>query len=57
VYDNSAIADPSTGQAPKPVLVLHTKRGRIVGPSDLTCTPSWAKPVVAAALDQNPTRH
>jgi predicted ABC-type ATPase len=51
VYDNSATADPATGQAPIPVLVLHMQRGRIVGPSDLTATPAWAKPIVAAALD------
>ena len=51
VYDNSVTADPATGQAPQPVLVLHMKRGRIVGPSDLTATPAWAKPIVAAALE------
>jgi predicted ABC-type ATPase len=51
MYDNSATADPATGQAPKPVLVLHMQRGRIVGPSDLTATPVWAKPIVAAALE------
>lgn len=51
MYDNSASADPAEGQAPKPVLVLHMDRGRIVGPSDLTATPAWAKPVVAAALE------
>jgi len=51
VYDNSATADPATGQAPQPVLVLHRERGRIVGPSDLTFTPVWAKPIVAAALE------
>jgi predicted ABC-type ATPase len=50
VYDNSATADPAAGQAPLPVLVLHMQRGRVVGPSDLTRTPDWAKPVVAAAL-------
>jgi predicted ABC-type ATPase len=50
VYDNSATADPAAGQAPQPVLVLHMQRGRIVGPPDLTCTPDWAKPTVAAAL-------
>ncbi len=43
-------ADPATGQAPKPVLVLHMQRGRIVGPPDLAATPAWAKPIVAAAL-------
>ena len=51
VYDNSATADPATGQAPHPVLVLHMERGRIVGPSDLTATPAWAKPIVASALE------
>ncbi len=50
VYDNSATADPATGKAPQPVLVLHTERGRIVAPSDLKSTPQWAKPIVAAAL-------
>ena len=52
VYDNSASADPATGQAPQPVLVLHMQRGHIVGPSDLTFTPGWAKPIVAAALER-----
>jgi predicted ABC-type ATPase len=51
VYDNSATADPATGRAPNPVLVLHTERGDIIGPSDLTSTPTWAKPIVAAALE------
>ncbi|WP_163708015.1 zeta toxin family protein [Mycobacterium timonense] len=51
VYDNSARADPAIGQAPRPVLVLHMDRGHIVGPPDLSSTPAWAKPVVAAALD------
>ena len=51
VYDNSATADPATGQAPQPVLLLHMQGGRIVGPPDLTATPGWARPVVAAALE------
>ncbi|MGO9099817.1 MAG: zeta toxin family protein [Mycobacterium sp.] len=50
VYDNSATADPAAGQAPLPILVLHMRRGRIVGPPDLARTPHWAKPIVAAAL-------
>jgi predicted ABC-type ATPase len=50
VYDNSATADPAAGQAPQPVLVLHMRRGRIVGPPDLASTPEWAKPIVAAAV-------
>ena len=50
VYDNSATADPAAGQAPAPVLVLHMRGGRIVGPPDLASTPDWAKPIVAAAV-------
>lgn len=50
VYDNSADADPATGHAPRPRLVLHVQRGRIVGPDELASTPEWAQPIVAAAL-------
>jgi predicted ABC-type ATPase len=50
VFDNSADSDPATGQAPLPVLVLHVVRGEIVAPPDLSATPEWAKPIVAAAL-------
>ncbi len=50
VYDNSAHADPDTGSAPEPVLVLHVRAQKIVGPRDLAATPAWAKPLVAAAL-------
>lgn len=50
VYDNSTDADPATGRAPQPVLVLHVNQGKIVGPPDLSATPQWAKPIVAAAL-------
>lgn len=51
VYDNSVSADLSAGQEPKPTLVLHVKRGGVVGPPDLSTTPDWAKPIVAAALE------
>jgi len=50
VYDNSSDADPAKGHAPRPVLVLHLDQGEIVGPPDLSSTPEWAKPIVAAAL-------
>lgn len=50
-YDNSAAADPAEGHAPRPVLVLHVERGRIIGPPDLSVTPEWAKAIVAAALE------
>ncbi|MGH8679920.1 MAG: AAA family ATPase [Burkholderiales bacterium] len=51
VYDNSADGDPARGLRPRPVLVLHLERGGIVGPADLSGTPAWAKPIVAAALN------
>lgn len=50
VYDNSIDADPDTGAVPLPTLVLHVRGGRIVGPHDLSATPAWAKPLVAAAM-------
>jgi predicted ABC-type ATPase len=50
VYDNSADADSARGVEPRPVLCLHLERGTIVGPADLSATPQWAKPIVAAAL-------
>ncbi|HEY0513918.1 MAG TPA: zeta toxin family protein [Thermoanaerobaculia bacterium] len=53
VYDNSAHADPEDGGIPAPRLVLHVEAGRIVGPGDLSQTPGWAKPIVAAALQRD----
>jgi len=50
VYDNSAAADPAAGQAPRPALLLHLVDGEVIGPEDLSATPAWARPIVAAAL-------
>jgi predicted ABC-type ATPase len=50
VFDNSAEVDLEAGDAPRLVLVLHWKGGRIVAPPDLRATPEWAKAIVAAAL-------
>lgn len=50
VFDNSADADPADGRAPQPSIVLQMTRGTIVAPDDLSRTPGWAKPIVAAAL-------
>ncbi|HEV8485346.1 MAG TPA: zeta toxin family protein [Blastocatellia bacterium] len=50
VYDNSVEADPAAGKAPHPMLVLHMERGKILNPLNLKRTPTWAKPIVAAAL-------
>jgi predicted ABC-type ATPase len=49
LWDNSADANfPSS--APQPHLLLHVKDGAILAPKDLTRTPDWAKPIVAAAI-------
>jgi predicted ABC-type ATPase len=50
VHDNSEEADPAAEKVPLPVLVLQMERSAILGPPDLSCTPDWAKPIVAAAL-------
>lgn len=50
VYDNSADAAPEADGLPTPRLLLHLKAGRILEPEDLSKTPDWAKPIVAAAL-------
>lgn len=50
MYDNSADGDPKVGVAPQPALVLHLDRGEVVGPPDLTSSPGWARPIIAAAL-------
>ena len=50
IFDNSFQADPAKGETPKPVLVLSLERGKIREPNDLSRTPAWAKPIVAAAL-------
>lgn len=50
VFDNSVEADPVEGQRPEPLVVLHLRGGKILGPKDLSATPEWAKPIVAAAL-------
>lgn len=53
VYDNSREADPAAGKTPVPKLVLHVENGKIAGPKDLSQTPDWAKPIVAAALKRH----
>lgn len=50
VNDNSQEADPAAGEAPVPMLLLQMERAKIVGPPDLSRTPDWARPIVAAAL-------
>jgi predicted ABC-type ATPase len=50
MFDNSAEADPQSEQQPKPRLILHLEGGKVIEPRDLSTTPEWAKPIVAAAL-------
>ena len=50
VFDNSFEADPRAGRVPRPALILHLAKGKIVQMADLTETPPWAKPLVAAAV-------
>lgn len=50
VFDNSIEADPHSGIAPRPVLILHMIDGRIIETVDLPTTPAWARPLVAAAI-------
>ena len=52
LYDNSAEGDPKAGKHPRPVLLLHMEAGRIVSHIALAKVPHWAKPILAAALDQ-----
>jgi predicted ABC-type ATPase len=50
LFDNSTNADPAAGAAPAPLLVLHLVEGTIAAMCDLANVPSWAKPIVAAAM-------
>lgn len=50
VYDNSEEGDPAQGDAPCPVPVLEMKERIIIAPADLTQTPEWAQPILAAAI-------
>ncbi len=52
IYDNSDHAEPEADAIPAPQLVLHLEAGRILGPENLSQTPDWAKPIVAAVLQR-----
>jgi predicted ABC-type ATPase len=52
LYDNSQEADPHTGAAPQPLLVLHLRRGRLLKTCDLALVPEWAKPILMAVPQQ-----
>lgn len=50
VYDNSTPVRADARASVEPRLLLRTRDGAIIAPSDLSRTPAWAKPVVAAAI-------
>jgi predicted ABC-type ATPase len=50
LFDNSTEADPASGMTPELHLILHLRLRVVVDPSDVSGTPEWARPVVAAAL-------
>lgn len=50
VYDNSAEADPKSGQRPEPLLLLTMRNRRIVSLIPLDQMPDWAKPIAMAAI-------
>lgn len=58
VYDNSALANADAPAKRGPRLLLRWVGGAITGPADLSHTPAWAKPIIAAAfkLDQHRQR-
>ena len=56
IYDNSEEADPHSGSAPQPKLILHLLRGKCVAMCDLLRAPNWAKPILMAALNASETK-
>lgn len=50
LYDNSEERDPTAGQPPHPLLVLHLAGGRVLSACPRAQVPEWAKPIVQAAL-------
>jgi predicted ABC-type ATPase len=56
VYDNSAPASADVPSRKGPRLLLRWVGGAITGPADLSQTPAWAKPIVAAALKYSSRR-
>jgi predicted ABC-type ATPase len=48
LYDNSTEADPSSGQFPQPVQLLHFRDGKIL--NRVSSMPDWAKPIAAVVM-------
>lgn len=54
VFDNSSEADPTTGLAPDPLLLLAMRHGKIREMTTPSTAPVWAKPLLATALRLHP---
>lgn len=50
LWDNSIEHDPTTAFPPSPLRVMRVKEGRILELLPLVDVPSWARPIVEAAL-------
>ena len=50
LFDNSRDANPQEGREPQPLLLLHVENGRIKSHCSPGVTPTWAKPIIVAAL-------
>jgi predicted ABC-type ATPase len=50
VYDNSKECNPSFLIPPKPKLILHAAKGKVIAMCDLKRAPNWAKPILIAAV-------
>jgi len=51
VIDNTDEGDPYRGVTPRPRLLLHLLKARLVSSCPLHLTPEWAKPILAAAMN------
>jgi predicted ABC-type ATPase len=50
LFDNSVEADSRPGGRPEPLLIIRSRAGRVIGGCTLEGVPTWAKPIVLAAL-------
>jgi predicted ABC-type ATPase len=53
LYDNSEEANPTQAQQPRVQLLLQVEGCKVLGPSDLSNAPEWAKPLVFAAMQED----
>lgn len=48
LHDNSTEANPTSGEPPRPVQLLHFRNGKIL--NRVSAMPNWAKPIAAIAM-------